>query len=133
MRTERLATFAACFVVVLVCTGCSVTNFDLTGTKGAKFKGQVSYSWTGTAPWDGKLPEDVWEGQGLGIGWVTVGFNRLQECEFLKVDTNTLLVLRLKTHGFKGSVTAPPGTAGVRVVRVGKRMVAETLLRAPQP
>lgn len=121
MKTKRNLQTAVCFAAVLACTGCTITYFDLTGTKGAKFRGEVSQSY-GTSPWVGNLPADNWQAS-LGI----IGFNRLQSCEFLKDDTNAVLVLRLKTHGFKGSIAAPPGTAGVRVVRVGKNLKAETL------
>lgn len=119
MKAKAATEWAVCCLVLVVCTGCTVTSFELTGTKGAEFRGEYTDA-GGRCPWNGKLPDSNWQAS-LGI----IGFNRLQRCDFRKEDTNALLVLRLKTHGFKGSIAAPPGTKGVRVTRDGKKMAAE--------
>ncbi len=126
MKPKTFANITAWALAVLACTGCTITKAKLTGTEGATFSGYYRMTCTTNVvnldgP-QGKLPTG-WFECCMGIFF----FDRLQECEFLKTDTNTLLVLTLKTHGFKGAVSSPPGTSGVRVVRDGKKYIAETL------
>jgi len=126
MKSKKFANITAWTLAALACTGCTITKAKLTGTEGATFSGYYRMtSHTNVVNLDGpqgKLPTGWFEGS-IGI----FSFHRLQECEFLKTDTNTSLVLTLKTHGFKGAVAAPPGASGVRVVRDGKKYIAETL------
>jgi hypothetical protein len=110
-----------CIGIVSLLTGCTITKCKLTGTPGASYQGYVQmttgYPQTNYA----KLP-DSWSAASLAFG----GLDRLEKCEYHKVNTNDSLVVNLRTHGFKGIAEAPPGTEGVRIVREGKGYKAET-------
>jgi len=125
MKRKAIQSITGLELAVVVCGGCTVTKAKLTGTQGATVTGYYRFTThTNTVNVDGpqgKLPTD-WFESSLGL----FGRDQLQECSFRKTDTKTSLLLTLKTHGFKGSVAAPPGTSGVRVVRDGKHYVAET-------
>jgi hypothetical protein len=132
MRTKTSASLVASLLALLTWSGCSSTSFEITGTKGAGFHGEYLDA-------DGKHPIPIASDPPIKIPtWWSetefriIGPNGLQRCEIRKDDTNALLVLTLKTHGFKGSVASPPGTTGVKVVRDGKRLTAETLW-SPKP
>jgi len=120
---KRIGISAAIMVLlVAVCCGCAYTSNKLTGTKGAAFAGFYQMaSEKNPSPESGTLPQSWWQSS-FSVG----EFNRLVECEYRKADTNTTLVLTVKTHGFKGVVAAPPGTTGVRVVRDGDKYKTET-------
>jgi hypothetical protein len=107
--------------LVAVGSGCAYTSNKLTGTKGAAFTGFYKMaSEKDSSPESGTLPQSWWQ------ICFSSRFDRLVECEYRKADTNTTLVLTVKTHGFKGVVAAPPGTTGVRVVRDGDKYKTET-------
>lgn len=125
LRLKAVLSITGMVLAVVVFAGCTVTKAKLTGTQGATVTGYYWFT-THTNTVDvngpqGKLPTDWFEAS-LGL----FRHDQLQECSFRKTDTNTSLLLTLKTHGFNGSVAAPPGTSGVRVVRDGKHYVAET-------
>src|SRR5690349_21395510 len=77
--------------------GCTVAKCKLTGTKGASYEGY--YQMTTGCPMtnSAKLP-DSWCNASLGFG----GLDRLEKCEYRKSNTNDLLEVNLRTHGFRG-------------------------------
>ena len=120
---KRIGISAAMMMLfVAVGSGCAYTSKKLTGTKGAAFTGFYQMaSEKNSTPESGTLPLSWWSSS-FSVGEA----DRLVECEYRKADTNTTLVLTVKTHGFKGVVAAPPGTTGVRVVRDGDKYKSET-------
>ena len=101
-------------------SGCTVTKCNLTGTQGGAVTGHVRMT-SGSAENSGTLPY-TWSMSTLWMG----EWNRIEECEYRKGNTNDLLLINVRTHGFKGEVSAPPGTTGVRVVRDGSTYRKET-------
>ena len=106
--------------LVGVFSGCTLTKCNLTGTEGGTVKGYHRMTAsrdedTGTVPY-------MWCTCTLWLG----EWNRLEECEYRKASTNDLLLLKVRTRGFKGQVSSPPGTSGVRVVREGDTYRKET-------
>ena len=102
--------------LVMLLSGCSITRLKLTGTDGTRWSGycltdsdRVPMRWA-----ERRLPGWYME-SGMALGTSS----RLKECEFRKHDTNGLLRLDVRTRGYRGVVSAPPGTTGVRVKREG--------------
>jgi len=114
--------FVSCVAVVGLLAGCTVTKCKLTGSPGAAYKGYHRMNDQKDRESDsGKLP-DFWFEVGCSVGF----WRRLEECEYQKFNTNDCLMLKVRTHGFKGTIAAPPGTEGVRVSREGKAYRMET-------
>jgi hypothetical protein len=108
-------------IAILLLTGCTHTSLKTTGTQGLEYHVQYRLA-DGQEPTSlpGKIPGKslIW---GFGFGSV-----RLEECEYLKADTNGLLAVEIRTHRFRGTATSPPGTLGVRVTRNGQSYHVET-------
>jgi len=110
------------FGAVFILTDCSKTTVRLTGTPGAYYSGYVLHDCDREPIQKDhrKLPDaDVDFGLYLGTSV------RLRECEFRKENTNTTLAAEIRTRGLKDTITAPPGTTGVRVKRQGNTFSSE--------
>jgi hypothetical protein len=112
----------SCLALANLLTGCTITRCNITGTEGAAYRG---YHWMcgdkNSQSESGQLPNS-WFETALCLGY----WEKLDECEYRKVNTNDCLILKVRTHGFKGTFTAPAGTEGLRVVREGSQYKAET-------
>ena|SRR5215831_7594679 len=125
MKTNTVKGILISTLAILAGSGCTFTKIKLTGTEGATFSGYYRMTdddeKAATIRVGGKLPR-AWSQADLCF----FAFVRLEECEFRKADTNTSLVVSLKTHGFRGDIAAPAGVTGIRFKHDGKNCKTET-------